>query len=65
MEKTVYLVGGNKEITAYIPKTVDLHSLEVLYDCCNELFSTDESCFYSKKEVRKLKEDKNNIFLKR
>ena len=63
MEKTVYLVGGNKEVTAYIPKNTSYIDLENLYDVCNELFDYDD-CFYTSKEVRKLKKDKNNIFLR-
>lgn len=63
MEKKAYLAGG-KEITAYIPRNTSYTALENLYDCCNDLFSTDESCFYSKDEVKALKKDKNNIFLR-
>lgn len=61
MIKTVYSVG-NKDVGAYIPKEVDLHSLEQLYDVCNELF--DDDCFYSKDEVKELKKDKENKFLR-
>ena len=42
MEKTVYLVGGNKEVTAYIPKNTSYIDLENLYDVCNELFDYDD-----------------------
>lgn len=62
MIKQCYTVG-NKEITAYIPKNTSYSALENLYDVCNELF--DDDCFYSKKEVRKLKEDSRNVFLKK
>lgn len=63
MEKTVYLVGGNKEITAYIPKNTSYIDLENLYDVCNELF--DDDCFYTSTEVRKLKKDRSNKFLRK
>ena len=62
MAKAIYAVGG-KEIVAYIPKVVNLHNLENLYDCCNELF--DDDCFYTAEEVLKLKEDSSNAFLRK
>lgn len=42
-----------------VPKKEDLIKL---YDVCNEIFKKKE-CFYTKEEVKKLKEDKNNKFL--
>lgn len=63
MEKTVYLVGGNKEVTAYIPKNTNYSVLENLYDVCNELF--DDDCFYTQEEVLKLKKDSSNAFLRK
>ena len=63
MEKTVYLVGGNKEVTAYIPKTIDVHNLEQVYDIMNDLFD-DPQCFYTADEVKVLKKDPTNIFLR-
>lgn len=62
MEKTVYAIG-NKEVTAYIPKTIDVHNLEQVYDIMNDLFN-DPHCFYTADEVKALKKDKNNIFLR-
>lgn len=62
MIKQCYTVSG-KEVTAYIPKTVDVHNLEQVYDIMNDLFD-DPHCFYTADEVLKLKKDKNNIFLK-
>ena len=62
MEKTAYLVGG-KEIQAYIPIKTSYEALENLYDVCNELF--DDDCFYTSKEVRKLKKDRSNKFLRK
>ena len=62
MIKQCYTVG-NKIIDCYIPKEVNVHNLETLYDVCNELF--DESCFYTKEEVLKLKEDSSNAFLRK
>lgn len=64
MEKTVYLVGGNKEVTAYIPKNTSYIDLENLYDVCNELFDYDD-CFYTQEEVLKLKKDSSNAFLRK
>lgn len=63
MEKTVYAIG-NKEVTAYIPKNTSYIDLENLYDVCNELFDYDD-CFYTSKEVRKLKKDRSNKFLRK
>lgn len=62
MIKRCYTVG-NKEITAYIPKNTSYSDLETLYDVCNELF--DESCFYTKEEVLRLKKDSMNVFLRK
>ena len=64
MKKTVYLVGGNKEVTAYIPKNTSYTALENLYDVCNELFDYDD-CFYTSEEVLKLKKDSRNMFLRK
>lgn len=41
------------------PKKEDLIKL---YDICNKIFNKKE-CFYSKEEVKKIKKNKNNIFL--
>lgn len=41
------------------PKKEDLKRL---YDVCNEIFKKKEY-FYTKEELRKLKEDKSNKFL--
>ena len=43
------------------PKKEDLKRL---YDVCNKIFNKKE-CFYTKEEVKKLKEDKNNKFLQK
>ena len=62
MKKVAYLVG-EKEATAYIPRNTSYSDLETLYDVCNELF--DESCFYTKEEVLRLKKDSMNVFLRK
>lgn len=41
------------------PKKDDLVKL---YDVCNKIFNKKE-CFYTKEEVKKLKEDKSNNFI--
>lgn len=41
------------------PKKEDLKRL---YDVCNKIFKNHE-CFYTKEQVKKLKEDKSNIFI--
>lgn len=41
------------------PKKEDLINL---YDICNKIFNKKD-CFYTKAEVKKIKENKNNIFL--
>lgn len=64
MEKISYLVGG-KKITAYIPKRTSYEALENLYDCCNEIFSEYEECFYTSNEVLELKKDSSNVFLRK
>ena len=38
-------------------------NLKSLYDFCNDNFQ-DESLFYSSDELKKLKQDKSNIFIK-
>lgn len=37
--------------------------LKNIYDVCNEIFE-DEKLFYSKEEVKELKQNKDNIFIK-
>lgn len=44
------------------PITPKKEDLKRLYDVCNMLFKKKE-CFYTKEEVKKLKEDKSNKFL--
>lgn len=44
------------------PETPKKEDLKRLYDVCNRIFKKEE-CFYTREEVRKLKEDKSNIFL--
>jgi hypothetical protein len=41
------------------PKKEDLKRL---YDVCNKIFK-NKNCFYTREEVKKLKEDKENIFI--
>lgn len=41
------------------PKKEDLKRL---YDVCNKIFKKKE-CFYTKEQVKKLREDKSNKFL--
>ncbi len=41
------------------PKKEDLI---ILYDICNKIFNKEE-CFYTKAEMKKIKENKQNIFL--
>lgn len=46
-----------------IPTTPTANDLRKLYDVCNEIFK-DESLFYTSDEVKDLKKDKENIFIK-
>jgi len=46
----------------YRPETPKKEDLKNLYDVCNSIFKKKE-CFYTKEEVKKLKEDKSNVFL--
>lgn len=46
-----------------IPTTPTANDLRKLYDVCNEIFK-DEKLFYSSEEVKKLKQNKENIFIK-
>ena len=46
-----------------INTTPTADALKRIYDVCNEIF-TDESLFYSSEEVKKLKQDKENVFIK-
>lgn len=44
------------------PETPKKEDLKRLYDICNKIF-TKKECFYTKEEVKKLKEDKKNTFI--
>lgn len=44
-------------------KNIKKENLANLYDVCNEIFKKYEDCFYTKEEVKKLKEDKKNKFI--
>lgn len=46
-----------------IPSVPTDEALKKIYDVCNEIFK-DEKLFYSSKEVKQLKKDKDNIFIK-
>lgn len=46
-----------------IPSTPDSKTLKAIYDLCNELFK-DEKLFYSPEEVKQMKNNKDNIFIK-
>lgn len=46
----------------YRPATPKKEDLKRLYDVCNRIFKKKE-CFYTREEVKKLKEDKSNKFL--
>lgn len=46
----------------YRPEKPKKEDLKRLYDVCNKIFKKKE-CFYTKEEVKKLKEDKSNRFL--
>jgi hypothetical protein len=35
-----------------------------LYDVCNEIFKKYDECFYTKEQVKELKKDSENIFIK-
>ena len=48
----------------YRPEIPKREDLKMLYDICNKLFNKKE-CFYTKEEVKKLKEDKENKFLQK
>lgn len=64
MIKTAYTVGNNKEVQAYIPKEPTASNLENLYDVCNEIFKDYSECFYASSEIKKLKKDPTNTFLR-
>lgn len=63
MIKTAYTVG-NKEVQAYIPKEPTASNLEELYNVLNNLFADYSECFYTSDEVKKLKKDPTNTFLR-
>lgn len=46
-----------------ISKPPNKEKLKRIYDVCNKVFKND-NCFYSKEEVKELKKDKSNIFIK-
>lgn len=46
----------------YRPSEPKREDLKRLYDVCNRIFKKKE-CFYTREEVKKLKEDKSNKFL--
>lgn len=46
-----------------VSSTPSKDTLKTIYDTCNRLFQ-NENIFYSKVDVKKLKDDKNNIFIK-
>ena len=46
-----------------ISSTPTAETLKSIYDVCNEIFQ-DEKMFYSSEEVKKLKKDTDNIFIK-
>lgn len=46
-----------------ICSTPTANDLKKIYDVCNEIFK-DESLFYTSDEVKGLKKDKENIFIK-
>lgn len=65
MKREGYLISG-KRIDVYIPDKVNYAALENVYDVCNELFMNDYAeCFYTSSEVKKLKKDKGNTFLRK
>lgn len=41
---------------------MDKDILEEIYEVCNEIFK-DDDLFYTKEELEKLRQDKENIFL--
>lgn len=63
MIKEAYIVGG-KRVEAYYPERTKPEDLERLYDVCNELFQDMEECFYTSSEVKELKKNKENEFIK-
>lgn len=46
-----------------IRKKPTKEQLKRLYDVCNRLFKDDETCFYTKDQVKELKKEKDNIWL--
>ena len=46
-----------------ISNTPTKETLKQLYDVCNEIFK-DESLFYTSEEVKELKKDTTNTFIK-
>lgn len=56
----------NDTVTFIIPKlTVEENRKRLIkfYDKCNEIFKDNPECFYTKEEVKKLKENPNNKFI--
>ena len=47
----------------YRPEMPKKEDLRMLYDVCNKIF-TKKECFYTREEVKELKKDEKNIFLK-
>lgn len=45
-----------------IRQTPKKENLTLIYDICNKIFKND-SCFYTKDEVQKLKTNNQNVFL--
>lgn len=45
-----------------IRQTPTKENLKLIYDTCNKIFKND-SCFYSKDEVKNLKANSQNVFL--
>lgn len=46
-----------------INTTPSVDALKRIYDVCNEIFE-DKELFYTSDEVKKLKQDKENVFIK-
>ena len=46
-----------------VSNTPTKETLKQLYDVCNEIFK-DETLFYTSEEVKELKKDTTNIFIK-
>ena len=49
------------KVKFYKSESFNERNLKHVYDVCNKLFK-DEECFYTSDELKKIKQDKTNVF---